>query len=101
MTIIELPAVDPDDVRSARRASGVLRAFNAAGVLSAADVHVAQRLGVLAGEADEAVLLGAALAVRAPRLAHVCVELSRVRDTATTDLDEPVDLTALPWPDCR
>ncbi len=93
------PAVDPADVRLARRATGVLREFNVAGVLTAADVHVAQRLTSLTGDADEAVLLGAALAVRAPRLAHVCVDLATVRDTATTDLDEPVDLHALPWPD--
>ena len=44
-------------------------------------------------------LLAVALAVRAPRLAHVCVDLATVRETATTDLDEPVDVQALPWPD--
>ena len=32
--------------------------FNVAGVLDAADVHVARRLGCLVGETDEAVLLG-------------------------------------------
>ena len=68
-------------------------------MLAAADVHVASRLGALAGVDDEAVLLAVALAVRAPRLAHVCVDLATVRETATTDLDEPVDVQALPWPD--
>jgi exodeoxyribonuclease V alpha subunit len=92
-------SVDEAEVRLALRAPGTLREFNAAGVLSAADVHVAQRLGVLGKETDEAVLLGAALAVRAIRLAHVCTDLATVRDTATSDLDEPVDLHALPWPD--
>ncbi len=100
MTFVDTPAeLDPADVRLALRASGVLRQFNEAGVLSAADVHVAHRLGLLAGEADDAVLLAVALAVRAPRLAHVCTDLATVRDTATTELDEPVDLQALPWPD--
>ncbi|HET9443604.1 MAG TPA: AAA family ATPase, partial [Acidimicrobiales bacterium] len=90
---------DPFDRRRARGASGVLAAFNGAGVLDAADVHVALRLGALGGEADEAVLLGAALAVRALRLGHVCTDLAAVRDTVTSDLAGPEELQALPWPD--
>ena len=43
--------------------------------------------------------LAAALAVRAPRLGHVYVDLATIRDTAAVDADEPVDLPALPWPD--
>ncbi|HEX6381358.1 MAG TPA: exodeoxyribonuclease V subunit alpha, partial [Acidimicrobiia bacterium] len=46
-------------------------------------------------------LLAAALAVRAPRLGHVHVDLATVRHTATVDSDVPVDLQALPWPDPR
>ena len=90
---------DPFDVRLARQAPRVLREFNAAGVLNAADVHVALRLGRLGGEADEAVLLASALAVRAPRLGHVCTDLASIRTTATIDVELPVDLQALPWPD--
>jgi exodeoxyribonuclease V alpha subunit len=82
-----------------RRAGGTLREFNATGVLSAADVHVAVRLCELASERDEAVALAAALAVRAPRLGHVNVDLATIRDTATVDGDEPVDLSTLEWPD--
>jgi exodeoxyribonuclease V alpha subunit len=82
-------------------ATGVLREFNEAGVLAPADVHVAQRLGGLAEEADERVLLAAALAVRGPRLGHVYVDLATIRDTATVDTEEPVDLAALPWPDAE
>ena len=82
----------------AGRATGVLREFNAAGVLAPADVHVARRLAELAGEADEAVALAVALAVRAPRLGHVYVDLATIRDTATVDAEEPIDLAALPWP---
>src|SRR5437016_6163869 len=47
MTVLE-PAVDTFDVRRARRLDGVLREFNDAGVLTAADVHVARRLGEFA-----------------------------------------------------
>jgi exodeoxyribonuclease V alpha subunit len=90
---------DPLDVRRALHSVGLMREFNDAGVLTAADVHVASRLGVLAGEDDEAVALAAALAVRAPRVSHVCVDLVRIRDTAAVDVDEPVDLSALPWPE--
>ncbi len=100
MTIAEhVPEVDPFDVRLARHAPGLLGAFNGAGVLSAVDVHVAVRLGRLCAEADYAVLLAVALAVRAPRLGHVCTDLGTIRTTATIDAELPVDLQALPWPD--
>ena len=91
--------VDPFDVRLARRADGTLREFNDIGVLAAVDVHVAQRLTRLGEEAGEVVELAVALAVRAPRLGHVYVDLTTVRDTATVDSDEPIDLSGLPWPD--
>src|ERR1700757_3188798 len=90
---------DPQAARLVLAASGLLREFNQAGVLGAADVHVARRLGRPAGERDEAVLLAVALAVRAPRLGHVHVDLAQIRDTAAVDAEEPVDLAALPWPD--
>ena len=89
------------DVRLVQRASGLLRAFNEAGVLAPADVHVALRLSRLGRESDEQVLLAAALAVRAVRLGSVCVELGRLADVAV-DLvgpgGEQVDVAALPWP---
>ncbi|MDA0178831.1 exodeoxyribonuclease V subunit alpha [Solirubrobacter phytolaccae] len=93
-----MSALDDFEVRHALRATGVLREFNAIGVLAAADVHVAERLALLGGEEDELVVLAAALAVRAPRLGHVYVDLATIRETATVDADEPVDLSALPWP---
>ena len=89
---------DPFDVRRVRHAPGLLREFNESGVLAAADVHVALRLADLGGEDDETMALAAALAVRAPRLGHVHVDLATIRDTATVDADEPVDLSTLPWP---
>jgi exodeoxyribonuclease V alpha subunit len=91
---------DPFDVRLARLAPGPLRAFNDAGVLSSADVHVARRLARIGGcEGDDAVLLALALAARAPRLGHVLVDLGTVRETVAVDTEEPIDLDALPWPD--
>ena len=53
----------------------------------------------LVGEDDEAVRLAVALAVRGPRLGHVFVDLATIRDTASVESDEPVDLSALPWPE--
>ena len=93
-----LPA-DPHDAHRALRADGLLAEFNAAGVLAAADVHVARTLGALAGVDEEDVLLAAALAVRGPRLGHVRVDLTTISTTAAVDADETVDVAALPWPD--
>jgi exodeoxyribonuclease V alpha subunit len=90
---------DRFDVRLARGASGLLLEFNDAGVLAAADVHVARRLAGLIEEADDSVVLAAALAVRAPRIGHVFVDLERIHETATVDVDDPIDLTTLPWPE--
>src|SRR5688572_15582089 len=91
--------IDVNDPRRARHAPALLRTFNDIGVLSAADVHVAVRLTSLADEPDELVALAAAFAVRGPRLGHVLVDLAAIRSTAAVDSDEPVDLSALPWPD--
>ena len=79
--------------------SGLLEEFNRAGLLSTSDVHVALRLGRLVGVEDERVRLAAAFAARAPRLGHVCVDLSTIRSTASTDNDTAVDLDELGWPD--
>jgi exodeoxyribonuclease V alpha subunit len=89
---------DPFEARRAAGATGVLREFNEIGVLSAADVHVAARLASLVGEERESVRLAIALAVRGPRLGHVFVDLATIRDTASVESDEPVDLSELPWP---
>ena len=87
------------DARLALGAGGLLQVFNEAGVVSAADVHVARRLGRLCSEVDEAVLLAAAFAARAPRLSHVCTDLATVRDRVAVDTDVPLDIDALPWPE--
>lgn len=56
------------DASRALRAGGLLATFNHAGILSAADVHVASRLGAIGAESDEAVLLAVALVTRSTRL---------------------------------
>jgi exodeoxyribonuclease V alpha subunit len=87
------------DPRLALRAPPPLAAFNELLVLTAADVHVAVRLVARSAGDDDAVLLATALAVRALRLGHVCVDLLDVHQTATTDSETRVDLSHLPWPD--
>ncbi len=93
------PVADPLDPARVLDAPEPLRAFNDAGVLAAADVHVAVRLAAFAERWDGDVALAAALAVRAPRLGHVYVDLATIRETAAVEGDEPVDLSALPWPE--
>lgn len=60
-------------------------------ILEPADVHVAQRLTMLAGEPDASVELAVALAVRALRGGSVCVDLKSVA--------AQVELPGLPWPE--
>jgi exodeoxyribonuclease V alpha subunit len=91
MTTQLFEPVGDHDWRLAAGSRGLLGEFNRAGVLEASDVHVATRVGDLAGESDEQVLLGLALAVRAVRHGSVCVDLSAVTALAPE----------LPWPETR
>ena len=84
-----VPIEDPRERRAASTATGTLRELNLAGVLDAADVHVAQRLGRLGKEEDERVLLAVALAVRALRSGSVCLELDDVAAIAPGAWPEP------------
>ncbi len=90
---------DPFAARLVRSADGLLATFNAVGVLSPADVHVATRLAQLVQEKDEAVRLAVALAVRAPRLGHVFVDLASIHATANLESEEAIDVGDLPWPE--
>ena len=92
------PQTDPFDSRMVAGASGLLREFNTIGLLSPADVHVANRIAALLAVQDEQVRLAVALAVRAPRLGHVFVDLATIAHTASVESEEPVDLSVLPWP---
>jgi exodeoxyribonuclease V alpha subunit len=85
-------------VEDVRRATGLLAEFNRAGVLGYADVHVALRLQRLLAESDEAVLLAAALAVRAVRQGSSCLALAEVAATTAVDGLAPDEVAALPWP---
>ena len=90
------------DASLALRADGLLAAFNRAGILSAADVHVARRLGAIGGETDDAVLLAAALVVRSTRHGSVVLDLATAQETTSPDVDDaeaPVLEVPLDWPD--
>ncbi|MCO8126967.1 exodeoxyribonuclease V subunit alpha [Acidimicrobiia bacterium EGI L10123] len=98
--------------RQAHRASGLLGAFAEAGVLEAADVHVARTLDRLSGAASdgdaELTMLAIALTVRAVRHGSVITDLATLAGTVTVDEvplgpdGEPVvDVADLPWPEPR
>ena len=95
MTVVE---IDLNDVQQVRGVDGLLAAFNRAGVLGAADVHVAKRLERLGHEADERVLLAAALVVRAVRQGSVCLDLAGAAGATAVDGVPAEDVRALPWP---
>jgi exodeoxyribonuclease V alpha subunit len=81
MTVVhETGWADAHDRRRALGAPGLLAQFNLPELLSAADIHVALRIGVLLDENDEQVLLATALAVRAVRTGSVCLDLATIAD---------------------
>ena len=98
---------DPGDPRRPWRAGPLLAQLAAAGVLTSADVRVAERLGDLTGEPDPVVHLATALAVRAVRSGSVCVDLADapalVAEGSPDDPDAPLPGTlepgGLPWPE--
>jgi len=97
--VVEL---DPFGADIARGAPEPLAAFNLAGVLAAGDIHVARTLcalaSVAAGEPDGgSVLLATALAVRAPRLGSVLVDLETISQTVAVE-NEELPIAELPWP---
>ena len=72
--------VDAFDAALAPASSGLLREFNRGrGPARRPTSTWPCRLGRLGDSDDESVLLGAAFAVRAPRLGHVCVDLATIR----------------------
>jgi exodeoxyribonuclease V alpha subunit len=91
---VTVGALDPADWRQVAGADGLLRAFNGAGVIDAADVHVAQRLSAMAAESDPQVALAVALLVRALRGGSVCVDLRSAEAVA----DIGTGSAELPWP---
>jgi exodeoxyribonuclease V alpha subunit len=89
---------DPYDVQRVHEASGLLRDFNDAGVLGAADVHVATRLSRLGAEDDERVLLAAALTVRALQAGSVCLDIASAEQTTAVEDVDAAEVSALGWP---
>lgn len=75
-----------------------LAPFVAAGVLDAAEIHLAAAFARRSPGTSAEVLLGLALAARAPRLGHVCIELATVANTVAVDDLDAQDLGSLPWP---
>ncbi|GAB2529780.1 exodeoxyribonuclease V subunit alpha [Nocardia heshunensis] len=89
-------------IQLAQRGTGLLQVFNNAGVLSAADLHVALRLARLGGESSEAAVFATALAVRAVRSGSVCLEVRRMHEIgvdAEGTEESAIDPATLPWPD--
>jgi exodeoxyribonuclease V alpha subunit len=74
------------------------RQLNDAGVLSAADIHTAQRLARLCGCEDPLAILAAAFAVRAPRYGHVFAQLDMLADTVTDEDGRIAELPEDVWP---
>ena len=91
-------ALDAHDRRLALGATGLLRTFNVAGVLEAADVHVSQRLAGLVDEDSPEVLLATALTVRAVRQGSICLDPRTIADLPLEDAP-PGDDSDLPWPE--
>ena len=91
---------DPHDVRRARNAPGLLRAFNDIGVLAAADVHVAVRARARSPARPTRRSRSPPRSPSARRASATSTSTwRRSARPPTVESDEPVDLTALPWPE--
>jgi exodeoxyribonuclease V alpha subunit len=86
-----------------------LEPFVSAGILAEAEVQVAGAVARSVPAAEDAVLLAAALCVRALQLGHVCVVIDEVADTIVAEARgdasasrhdlPPVATDDLPWPE--
>ena len=80
------------DPRLTLHSTGILAEFNRAGVISAADVHIARTMARATREQDEQVVLAAALASRAVRSGSVALDTEHVLTAGVAELPD------LPWP---
>lgn len=79
---------------------GLLKDLNQAGLLGLGDVHVAQKVSYLFGEADQRVQLALALAVRALREGSTCVEFDQIEQfRVAADPEATTAVAEHPWPD--
>ena len=93
MSVVDVfETADEHDRRRATSARGALAAFNEAGVITAADVHIARTLARVTREQDESAVLAVALACRAVRSGSVAVDL------AALATEGAAALPGLPWP---
>ncbi len=84
----------------------LLAPWRAAGVMSAGDVHLAATVCRLTGVGVEApeVVVATALAARAPRMGHTCLDLATVATSAAAEVEGdrgvpgPGGIDDLPWP---
>lgn len=79
--------------------TAVLVPFVDAGVLDASAVHVADAIARSVGGVEPEVLIGAALAARAPRFGHICVVPAEVAGSIVIDDALLPAFDTLPWPD--
>jgi len=86
-----LPLLGPDTL--------TLAPFVEALVLDASAVKVAGAIARCVGGIAPEVLLGAALAARAPVFGHICVELDRAARSIVREDLTPARLESLPWPE--
>ena len=92
---MSLPATPPDVAVSA---TGLLRDFSVAGVLTWADVHAAAHAAYLYGERDQRVALAIALTVRALRAGSLCLDLADVPNQGFVDDDGATTVLPEAWP---
>jgi len=79
---------------------GLLRDVHETGVLNWGDVHVAQKVAHLFGDADQRVQLALALTTRALRQGSTCLELDQIDQTRfETDAESVVQIPDGLWPD--
>ncbi|PID96503.1 MAG: exodeoxyribonuclease V subunit alpha [Actinomycetales bacterium] len=97
MTEQPLP-LEPHDVRRSVAGTGMLAELNALGLLETPDVHVAERLGHLAGEPDLLARLALALAVRELRTGSVSLALDTLDDATQHAARASAQAHGIPWP---
>jgi exodeoxyribonuclease V alpha subunit len=86
-----------------------LQDFQTAGAVGPLDAQVARALARIGGETDPLVLLGAALACRAPQRGHICADLTEIVAGPVVDRDDddvehveaPTDPAPLAWPELQ
>ncbi len=89
---------DRFDRRYAMSASGDLAELNSAGIIEAADVHVATRLAELVEESDPLARLTLALVVRAAREGSTSLDPEHARELLVESSDSPVEVSPSAYP---